>query len=438
MSWQDDEQAYKLIPVTTGDGKTYDLKMRFKGGSIDPLTASYNYAGKVGTKPKRNSCASPVYDFLFYVYQDQWKSFINSISDPSGEWLVKHPLYGDLKGQPTSLSWDNTYQGDVEFNIQFQESISDDTPSVLIDYKSRILTKNVFIGDITVTAFAPIVPSVEEIGVLTKFVDDLEEIYQGVLNSEYLNAFYDIRQVLTDTVFDALRFMDIVNTILNIGSVLSLDGILYPLKQRFDLITQQNDVINNVDENTATLSSDGNRSTVIALFKELAGASNMGAIAVSVSTPSESQNDVSGFDVTDVSDAANEPDYKYKKDVDSTIEQTNQLLNDYVETLDSIDIEGQGFIKYSPDDTLSTEANNIILLSIQEIKEVSSGAKEESIHFTKKDTVPEILAFELYGSASEENVNEIINNNDLFGKNSVKNSWRNLVIKKNIEIIYYA
>lgn len=438
MSWQDDEQAYKLIPVTTGDGETYDLKMKFKGGSIDPLTASYNYAGKIGTKPKRNSCASPVFDFLFYVYQDQWKSFINSISDPSGEWLVKHPLYGDLKGQPTSLSWDNTYQGDVEFNIQFQESITDDTPEILIDYKSRILTKNVFIGDITVTAFAPVVPSVEEIGVLTKFVDDLEEIYQGVLNSDYLNAFYDIRQVLTDTVFDALRFMDLVNTILNIGSVLSLDGILYPLKQRFDLMTQQNEVINNVDENTATLSPDGNSSTVIALFKELGGASNMGAIAVSVSTPSESQNDVSGFDVTDISDAANEPDYKYKKAVDSTIEQTNQLLNDYIETIDAIDIEGQGFIKYSPDDGLSTEANNIILLSIQEIKEVSSGAKEESIHFTKKDTVPEILAFELYGSASEENVNEIINNNDLFGKNSVKNSWRNLVIKKNTEIIYYA
>lgn len=438
MSWQDDINSYKLIPITTGDGETYNLKMKFKGGSFDPLTASYNYAGKVGTKPKRNSCASPVYDFLFYVYQDQWKSFIKSISDPSGEWLVKHPLYGDLKGQPTSLSWDNTYQGDVEFTVQFQESITDDTPTILIDYKSRILTKNVLINDITVTAFAPVVPSVEEIGVLTKFVDDLEEIYQGVLNSDYLNAFYDIRQVLTDAVFDALRFIDLVNTILNIGSVLSLDGILYPLKQRFDLMTQQNEVINNVDENTATLSPDGNSSTVIALFKELAGASNMGAIAVSVSTPSESQNDVSGFDVTDISDAANEPDYKYKKDVDSTIEQTNQLLNDYIETLDAIDIEGQGFIKYSPDDTLSTEANNIILLSIQEIKEVSSGAKEENIHLTRKDTVPEILAFELYGSASDENVNEIINNNDLFGKNSVKNSWRNLVIKKNTEIVYYA
>jgi hypothetical protein len=438
MAWQDDVNAYKLVPITTGDGETYDLKMKFKGGSIDPLTASYNYPGKIGSKPKRNSCASPVYDLTLFIPQDLFVKFKNSICDPSGEWLVKHPLYGDLKGQPTTLSWDNVKLDDVEFTIQFQESIKDDTPLVLTDYRERILTQNIFIEEITVTAFALTEPSIEEIGKLEQFINDLEELYDSVLNNEYVNKLYDIRQTIQDTVFNSLKFMDQANDLLKIGSTLSFDGILSPLKTRLDIMIGQNSVIVTLDEIVSTLTPDGNISDVIALFKEFSGATNMAAIAVTVATPAESQNAVSGFDVTDVSDVGATSDYRYKSDVDATILETNQLLNDYIIALDAIDIETQGFIKYSPNDTLNTAVNNTIILSIQEIKEISVKAKEASVYVTIKDTIPEILAFELYGIATDENVQEIIDGNDLFGKNSIKNSWRNFVIKKNTEIIYYA
>lgn len=438
MGWQEDIKAYPLVKITTGDGETYDALIKFKGGSIDPKTATYNYAGKIGSKPTRNSSSSPIYDLTLYIHQDLWKSFKNSVSDPSDQWLIKHPLYGDLKGHPTSINWDNVkFGGDVEWNVQFQESIIDDTPSVSVDYKGRVLARNIFIGEILVVAFADKTPSVEEKGLLTKFVDDLEKLYESVLNSDYLNAFYDIRQVLQDTVFDAARFISLTDQILNIGSTLSLDGILYPLKTRLDLMINQNTVILSTDINVDTTTPDGNTSDLMAIFKELSGASNLSALSVAISTPSESQNDVSGFDVTDQQNAGNTPDYRYKKDVDSTIQTANEELNNYIISLDSIDIETQGFIKYSPDNDLNAEVDNIINLSIQEIKEISKNAKEEKIFTTDQDTIPEILAFRLLGSASESNVNEIIDNNDLLGKNSIENSWRNFVIKKNTQIIYY-
>ncbi len=438
MTWQQDIDAYRLLSITTGDGVEYDFKTKFKGGSVNPLTASYNYAGKVGTKPTRNSSASPVYDLLFYVHSDKLKAFLISVSDPSEEWIVKHPLYGDLKGQPTSINWDGSKQGDVEFNVQFQDSIKDDTPLVLVDYRQRILAQNLEIKTITEIRFAETLPSVEEINILGDFVDNLEDVYDAVLDSDIANLFYDIRQVIQDTVFDSLRFMVLMNQILNTGSQLSLNGILYPLSTRFELMKGQNALIVDLDADTDSLSPDGNQSDVIAVFKELSGASNSGAISITVATPAESQNDVSGFDIIDTSNVGAEDDYRYKSQVDSTILETNQLYNDYVDSLDEIDIETQGFVQYSPDDNLSSAAKNTILLGIQEIKEISVKAKEESIHITLKDTVPEILAFELYGIASEENTNEIINNNDLFGKNSIKHSWRDLVIRKNTKIKYYV
>jgi len=437
MAWFDDINAYKLIPITTGDGTTYELKMKFKGGSINPLTAVYNYAGKVGSKPTRNSSASPVYDLMFFVPQDSWKNFKDSISDPSSEWLVKHPLYGDLVGQPTSMNWDNTKFGDVEFNIQFQQSISDETPDVLIDYKSAVLTQSSLIDEATIVLYENIDPSTEELNIFDIFIDELESIYENVMNSDILNLFYDIRQVLIDTTFDSSRFISLNNQILNSAASLSVNGILSPLNERFNLISLQMAEILNLDEAVLTESADGNTSDAIALYKENCGAVNLGAMAIAISTPSESQNDVAGFDITDTLNAGNQEDYKYKKDVDKTIENTNILFNDYVSALDAIDIEIQGYIKYSPDDNLNYLTTNIVLNGIQSVKEISATAKTENIIITEKDTVPEILAFELYGSASDENINDIINNNDLLGINSIKKTRYGLVIKKGTSIIYY-
>lgn len=439
MGYQNDIQAYQLISVTTGDGKEYNLKMRFKGGSIDPLTASYNYAGKVGTKPTRNSSASPVYDFTFFVHQDIWKDFKNSISDPSNDWLVKHPLYGDLKGQPTSMSWNpSSASGDVEFTIQYQEGIIDQATEISVDYNSRVLTQNLELQDIAVINFTSLDLSLEELNILDEFIDNLEDIYESVLNSDIANLIYDARQVLIDVTFNSARFISITNQLLNIPSTLSINNILYPLKTRLDLIKAQSTEILNLIPNVNTESPDGNTSDIIAKYKELTGAVNIGSMSVSIATPSESQNDVSGFDITDNLNVEAVPDYKYKKDVDKTISDANDLLNDYINSIDSIDIQIQGFINYTPNNTVNSEINSITILAIQEVKEISKTAKEEKTHFTESDTIPELLAFKLYGIASDENVNEIINNNDLFGKNSIANSWRNLVIRKNTKILYYA
>ena len=125
MSWQDDIKKYPTVPITTGDGITYQVKLIFKGGGIDPLTAVYSYPGKRGSKPKRNSSASPVYDLEFFVLQDQFNNFKASVQNFDSEWLVEHPLYGDLNGHPTDFSWDNTEFGEVNVKVQFQESIDD-------------------------------------------------------------------------------------------------------------------------------------------------------------------------------------------------------------------------------------------------------------------------------------------------------------------------
>ena len=72
-----------------------------------------------------------------------------------------------------------------------------------------------------------------------------------------------------------------------------------------------------------------------------------------------------------------------------------------------------------PDEILNDNVSKSVLLAIQEIKDISVKAKEQNIHITERITTPELLAFELYGSATDENVSSIINDNDLFGRNSI-------------------
>ncbi len=435
--WQENIKNFPLVPITTGDGETYNVKMKIKGGSIDPLTASYNYPGKIGTKPKRNSTASPVFDLNFYIDQDQLGQFIDSISCFDEEWLVKHPLFGNLKGQPIgNMVFDNSKQGDVPFVIQFQQSIEDSIPLIIKDYNAGVITTNTIIQTqaIDTVGFLDFTPS--EITLLSDFVDNLEDSYDSILNNEYVNKLYDIRQLINDITFDAYRFMSAINDLLNLITRLRIDilpdSVLNILTSSVDarnnIIQSQSDVILALDIETLNM----------IIFKENAGACNITALTQTVITPAESVNKLSGFDVTDETETTDVYDYKYKEDVTNTINKTNLIFNSYIENISEIDFTKEDLSVFTPNNVLNDNVVNSVFLAIQEIKELSVKSKEVSIFTTVSDTTAELLAFELYGSATDENINSIINDNDLMGTKSLENSWRNLIIRKDTNIVYYA
>lgn len=463
------------MPFTTGDGNTYEVKLILRGGNIDPLTASYNYPGKVGSDNKRNSTASPIYDLFFYVTQDDVTDFIKSISSFDNPAKVVHPLYGDLEGEPTGISWDNSKTGDVPFTVQFKTNIKD-ALKVTRDFQGDTIKKSFAIQE-QANAFLDAVEMVtEEINKISEFVDQLEELYENILNNEYINAFYDLKQTLNNVIFDGARVMSLFNEILNISSrLLPFDksksgsqtaenvddsAVKASVSERLNLINQQAELILSFDETDAPDTQDGNTSTNLAIFKELLGAVNITAASNTVVTSSESVSDVSGFDITDeqdiTEDSINEDlesgdtlaanidsgnvikDYKYKKNIDLTIQQINDLYNSYAENISDIDLIGENDTPYVPNQLISNNLKQNSLLSIEGIKESTDTAKEENKHIVESDTIPEYLAFKLYGEANDENISAIINDNDLFGLETLNNTWRNLVIKKNTEILYYA
>ena len=62
----------------------------------------------------------------------------------------------------------------------------------------------------------------------------------------------------------------------------------------------------------------------------------------------------------------------------------------------------------------------------------------ETVYKTESETTVEWLAWKLYGVASDENMQLIIDANDLFGQNTLEYSWRQLTIDKDKKIIYYT
>ncbi|HSH52896.1 MAG TPA: hypothetical protein VK982_14315, partial [Bacteroidales bacterium] len=311
---------------------------------------------------------------------------------------------------------------------QFQESLKDEVPVILRDYKAELDKKNEeiranAIENVSDREFTP-----QDVSIISSLADSLEELYQNILNNDYVNAIYDLKSSINADVFDSFRFMEAFNHLLILPvRMLSnpLDGLgtglIASVKERNKIIKAQHQAL-------LDLVSD---SKSLAIFKENALSVNITTLTETVSTPGESVSKLAGFDITDETEETREDDYTYKKDVTATIATVNELYDDFIVSIDAID-------DFIPDDTINQNVTNSVLLAIQEIKELSTRAKVQNIYITKSDTTPELLAFELYGSATDENIQRIIDDNDLFGKESLRNSWRNMIIRRNVEIIYYV
>ena len=429
MSWQDELQKYPLVPITTGDGEVYEVKLVVKGGGIDTLTAAYNYPGKRGSKPKRNSSASPVYDLTFYINQEEFNAFKTSVTAIDNDWTIEHPLYKTLVGLPVGeIGWDNSKYNDVLVTLQFQESLKDEIPVILRDYKAELDKKNEEIRANAIENVGDIEFTPQDVSIISSLADSLEELYQNILNNDYINAIYDLKSSINADVFDSFRFMEAFNHLLILPvRMLSnpLDGLgtglIASVKERNKIIKAQHQALLDLVPDSESL----------AIFKENALSVNITTLTETVSTPGESVSKLAGFDITDETEETREDDYTYKKDVTATIATVNELYDDFIVSIDAID-------DFIPDDTINQNITNSVLLAIQEIKELSTRAKVQNIYITKSDTTPELLAFELYGSATDENIQRIIDDNDLFGKESLRNSWRNMIIRRNVEIIYYV
>lgn len=130
MSWND-KIKNSIFSIITGDGEKFTPLWRPAEKSFDFNTSEFNFINRPGTLVDRKEVAGAkiplVFQFQGADVLDQAAKFEESSKDKR-YWIVNHPYYGTINGQPTSLSRSDVNYGSVIFSIEFWESIIDISP----------------------------------------------------------------------------------------------------------------------------------------------------------------------------------------------------------------------------------------------------------------------------------------------------------------------
>lgn len=143
MSWIDRLDNRKLT-ITTGDGKVFSPLWIAAEKSIDFNNSKYEFIDVEGSFIDRKKNQGSKYQLLFYFQGDdnidKSQDFENSSLD-SRAWVVEHPFYGTLKGQPTSLKRNDKSYNVTEITVDFWESIDGEFPLSQVSAKNEVVSR---------------------------------------------------------------------------------------------------------------------------------------------------------------------------------------------------------------------------------------------------------------------------------------------------------
>lgn len=360
MSWND-TITNSVFSILTGDEKEYFPLIKF-GSKVKEFNASiFEFIDKEKSFVNKKKPRSGNFNLLFYFQGDDHleisEAFENS-SDDTRFWIVKHPIFGTIKGQPISMERVETSLGISEFSVDFWETIEggylkkisspindiEESKEDLFDKNSIAYGSNIEVeaADQNKTkAFINKVNSRIQQVLSNEFYND----YQSVL-SEALNYADDMILKPVETIKSINRLMDIPN---NLNQSVKFRGRLMEsiwgdVKSIFNRFSTKNDKS----------------------FIESIGAAVVSSVSIATITPLQK-------------------DYITSRDTLESAYFLNNLYNDYIKTLDKfkatsvsethvLDFETQYILK------------SIVSNSVFNVFSIAFKAKQERIIELEKDS----------------------------------------------------
>lgn len=143
MSWINRLENIQFT-ITCGDGRSFTPLWRNGEKSKDFNITKYDFINTAGSFIDRKQPQSNLYPLVFWFQGDdnidQCDAFEASANDPRA-WVVEHPYYGTLRGQPNSMRRNDLDYNVTEVTVDFWESISGDFPNDQISLEDEVLEK---------------------------------------------------------------------------------------------------------------------------------------------------------------------------------------------------------------------------------------------------------------------------------------------------------
>lgn len=403
MSWKD-RLNDTTFSITTADGKNYEPLWKNGEKSKQYNISKYDFINVEGSFVDRKKGQSNSHPLLFWFqgddHIDQCDAFENSAS-VSGLWTIEHPIYGTLKGQPVNLSRNDNNYGITEVSVSFWESIENDLPNSDISAKDEVRSMVESVNQLAAASFAE--------GSKPKTSDISKVRDNALITASKFEADSENYTDYQNTVNKASKASDkiVTNTL---ESFYSLQDVLYAPANFTGSVNRKIDSYINAYGQI----KEGLNTLFDKYYFESQSATIISGISQSAINPETG-------------------DYVSRNDIDIVNSLLLNLYNDYLSTLDSLQVDNYDINNaFSPDSDVQLELSTLVSFVSQQLFLLSFNARQERSYQLLEDSNLIILTHRFVGlDANDENIEEFrqlngIRNNELYK------------VKKDRIIKYYA
>lgn len=421
MSWLSRITNQKLI-ITTGSGEVFE-PIWVKASKSRELNATrFEFNEVEGTLVKRGKVNGLVFPYQLYFQGDnsieEGERFDQATRD-TRPWLMSHPKYEDILVQPASININDDNQNVTIVTGEFWETIEDTYPEAKISVQESILDG---VDQTTETSASDYnkelgTPEASSLSTITQTIEDVSQKFRDAAitaadleNVE--NAISEVNSALDSITTDATTFMR------NYAYLARTPARYY--NKIINRITLIKSAYDDLKLSVTALLSRQNKQ----LFESLGSNYIAGLAESAVLYTSEIAED-QGIENNIIAD------YETRKEVLGVIEDINNSLDDFIDTIGDFQTENDSTPdSYTPQPDTITELKNVISQATGQLLQIAVEAKQERIYSLPEDLGIIPLVHRLYGNTNDETINSFTKANEI-----KLMEW--LQLKKGREVIYY-
>jgi len=408
MGWQDNVEN-TIFTIRTGDGKLYTPDLPVNYETIKEFNAAtFEFIDQPGALITRKLVRARKFELIFYFQGAQnietADAFDKSANDPRA-WVVRHPQYGDITGQPISIRRNDAKLNATEITIDFWETITTTFPVVFIATADQVVKLQTIFHTISPINYASKVNlKPADVSMATDFATDITAIIKKSVDQINYTSFITDVNTMMDTVNNLiLAPVDAITAVHNV--------ILQPSK--FELsVGLRIQMIGAIYNSAVRLLTDANTKNNKAFFETIAGIS-VCSLAQAITTPLPG-------------------DYITRDQVVAVANNLQDMYADYLIILDVSYVEiGDINNSFSASQETQTALQDVVLQALYNLNTVAFNAKVERLVLLTVDAQLVVLTHKYMGlDVADANIETFRTINNL--KNSSV-----FLVPKGTQIKYY-
>lgn len=405
MGWQNKIENVKFA-IKTGDGKEFFPLWKPGEKTIEYNTSSFDFIDVEKSLVERKKPKSGKYPLTFWFQGDdnieQAQEFEDSAKD-NRYWTVTHPFYGSIKGQPLSISRNDSNYNITEITVDFWETIVFDYPKSNLSIQDNTLVKRDSIMSNSALAYSSKnVQKTEDIQKNNEsnalVAKSFETIQSDETNVDYQNSLSKAQKSSENLLTNPNQ------AILDSQSLLS--GPSFYDVQVLPRVNAYKTAFNTLFR--------GFNSVADKLFFESQGATCLANLC----------NASVNYDY--------ETDYQIISDVNYVSDIILELYNNYLILVDGASVSNYDIDNnYQPNPVVQSELHDLVMFTIANLFDLAFDAQQERVVYLPKDSNLVLLTHKYMGLANDENMQRFREINNI----KLKELFR---IKKGRKIKYYV